>query len=212
MGVLRPQAEDVLRVEVTAAMVRSLGEMGVDRVLADGRKNLIATATRRAQAGLDAAHSGLELSSLELTRLAPPLALAKRFRRRAERLHRRGDEEERGAGVRGERHPAGPGRRATCRCRPPAARPTPISPAPAAMPTPFWRWIASIGPTRRWFASASTADAVERAIGIAGKVRWVPPPVGGSYHGFPHHARPNGRSDPGPPPRRRSGPDDDDLP
>src|SRR5580700_10882281 len=48
------KAEDVLRVEVTAAMVRSLGEMGVDRVLADGRRSLIATASSRAQAGLDA--------------------------------------------------------------------------------------------------------------------------------------------------------------
>ena len=74
-----PNADDVMRVEVTAAMVRSLGEMGVDRVLADGRKDLIATATRRAQAGLDASHSGLELASLELTRLAPPLALASEF-------------------------------------------------------------------------------------------------------------------------------------
>ncbi len=74
-----PKAEDVLRVEVTAAMVRSLGEMGVDRVLADGRRELVATATRRAQAGLDAAHSGLEISSLELTRLAPPAALASEF-------------------------------------------------------------------------------------------------------------------------------------
>ena len=74
-----PKPDDVLRVEVTAAMVRSLGEMGVDRVLADGRKTLIDTATRRAQAGLDAAHSGLELSSLELTRLAPPGALATDF-------------------------------------------------------------------------------------------------------------------------------------
>ena len=67
-----PKSEDVLRVEVTAAMVRSLGEMGVDRVLSDGRKDLIATATKRAQAGLDASHTGLELSSLELTRLSPP--------------------------------------------------------------------------------------------------------------------------------------------
>src|SRR5207244_4491829 len=54
-------------------------EMGVDRVLADGRKDLIATTTRRAQAGLDASHSGLELASLELTRLAPPAALAYEF-------------------------------------------------------------------------------------------------------------------------------------
>src|SRR6202049_3329749 len=74
-----PKAEDVLRVEVTGAMVRSLGEMGVDRVLSDGRKDLIAVATRRAQTGLDAAHSGLELSSLELTNLPPPLTLADAF-------------------------------------------------------------------------------------------------------------------------------------
>src|SRR6202035_3841432 len=40
------KSEDILRVEVTAAMVRSLGEMGVDRVLSDGRKDLIAQTTR----------------------------------------------------------------------------------------------------------------------------------------------------------------------
>ncbi len=74
-----PKSTDVLRVEVTGAMVRSLGEMGVDRVLADGRKDLIAQSTGRAQAGLDAAHSGLELSSLELISLSPPLALAREF-------------------------------------------------------------------------------------------------------------------------------------
>jgi len=74
-----PTTNDVLRVEVAAAMVRSLGEMGVDRVLADGRKTLIATATRRAQAGLDQAHAGIELSSLELTGLSPPHALAREF-------------------------------------------------------------------------------------------------------------------------------------
>src|SRR5258708_15393690 len=60
-------------------MVRSIGEMGVDRVLSDGRKTLIALAARRAQSGLDAAHSGLELTSLELTRLAPPSPLAYDF-------------------------------------------------------------------------------------------------------------------------------------
>ncbi|HTR52791.1 MAG TPA: SPFH domain-containing protein [Kofleriaceae bacterium] len=74
-----PSPDDVLRTEVTAAMVRSLGEMGVDRVLSDGRKQLVATATRRAQAGLDAAQSGLELTGLELTRLVPPAAVARDF-------------------------------------------------------------------------------------------------------------------------------------
>jgi len=74
-----PYPDDVLRTEVSSAMVRSLGEMGVDRVLSDGRKELITTATRRAQAGLDAAHSGIELTGLELTRLAPPVAVAREF-------------------------------------------------------------------------------------------------------------------------------------
>jgi membrane protease subunit HflK len=74
-----PPPEEILRVEVSAAMVRSLGEMAVDHILADGRKDLIAAATRRAQAGLDAAHSGLALVSLELTGLAPPRALAADF-------------------------------------------------------------------------------------------------------------------------------------
>ena len=105
-----PKAEDVLRVEVTAAMVRSLGEMGVDRVLSDGRKNLIATATRRAQAGLDAAHSGLELSSLELTRLAPPPALASDFDAVQSAFIGAETQKKDAQAFAETRHPAGPGR------------------------------------------------------------------------------------------------------
>jgi membrane protease subunit HflK len=71
--------EDVLRTEISAAMVRSLGEMGVDRVLSDGRKQLITTVTGRAQAGLDVAQSGLELTGLELTKLTPPTKVAADF-------------------------------------------------------------------------------------------------------------------------------------
>jgi membrane protease subunit HflK len=74
-----PKSEEILRVEVAAAMVRSLGEMGVDHVLSDGRKLLIAAARQRAQAGLDAAHSGLALVSLELVGLRPPSVLSSDF-------------------------------------------------------------------------------------------------------------------------------------
>jgi membrane protease subunit HflK len=74
-----PESKEILRAEVTAAMVRSLGEMGVDQVLAEGRKDLIARTTRRAQAGLDAAHAGLKLVSLELTDLSPPSSLVQDF-------------------------------------------------------------------------------------------------------------------------------------
>ena len=44
-------------------------------------------------------------------------------------------------------------------------------------------------------------DGVERAISRAGNVRWVPPPIGGSYHGFritlqPAGSRPKSSGDP----------------
>ena len=74
-----PDAEKILRTEVSAAMVRSVGEIGVDRVLAEERKDLTKTTRRARQAGLDAAHAGLELVALELTRLSPPIALRQDF-------------------------------------------------------------------------------------------------------------------------------------
>ena len=179
-----PKAEDVLRVEVTAAMVRSLGEMGVDRVLADGRKDLVATATRRAQAGLDAAHSGLELSSLELTRLAPPVALASEFdavqsafigaetARRRRRPSRR---------LPSRRPRPRPMRR--CSLRAPTAL-KPISQWPGAMRRRSWRLTKEYRANPAVVRERLYRDAVDKAIGVAGTVRWVPPPIGGSYHGF----------------------------
>ena len=104
-----PLAVDVLRLEVTAAMVRSLGEVGVDRVLSDERKDLIAIATRRAQAGLDRAHSGLELASLELTRLAPPLAVAIDFESVQSAFIATDTKKKGCAGVRGDGHSTSPG-------------------------------------------------------------------------------------------------------
>jgi membrane protease subunit HflK len=177
-----PNSEDVLRVEVTAAMVRSLGEMGVDRVLADGRKDLIATATRRAQAGLDAAHSGLELASLELTRLAPPLALASEF------------DQVQSAYIGAE----------TRKKEAQAFAETIIPQASAQADTTLQ---AARGAADNDLAIAKGdaqaflvlereyrqnpavvrerlyRDAMDRAIGVAA-VRWVPPPVNGKYNGF----------------------------
>jgi membrane protease subunit HflK len=74
-----PKADDALRVEVTAAMVRSLGEIGIDRVLSDGRTDLVQATQHRAQLGLDAVRAGIELTSLELTRLAPPAMVSREF-------------------------------------------------------------------------------------------------------------------------------------
>lgn len=178
-----PIAEDVLRAEVTGAMVRSLGEMEVDRVLTDGRKALIANAAARAQAGLDAAHAGLELTSLELTRLAPPSALAYEFdavqsafisaettKKEAQafaemvipQAHADAD-----AGVQGVRGLAD-AQLAVARGEADAFR---------TLDKEYRANAAVVG--ERLYR-----DAVEKAIGNAGSVRWIPPPSGGKYNGF----------------------------
>ena len=177
-----PKADDVLRVEVTAAMVRSLGEMGVDRVLADGRKSLIATASARAQAGLDAAHSGLELSSLELIRLAPPLALAKDFD--AVQSAFIGAETKKNQ-AQAFAQSAIPQAQAEADTGLQSAR----ADAAADLARAVGEADAFLALDREYRANPAVVrerlyrDAVERAIGNA-KVQWVPPPAGGRYEGL----------------------------
>jgi membrane protease subunit HflK len=178
-----PKAEDVLRVEVTAAMVRSLGEMGVDRVLSDGRKSLIATAMRRAQAGLDAVHSGLELSSLELARLAPPLALASDFdavqsafigaetkKKEAQTFAQSAIPQAQAGADRSLQSARAAGAEALARARGDAEAFLALGREYRANPVVVRERL--------------YRDAVERAIGGASKVRWVPPPAGGRYQGL----------------------------
>ena len=179
-----PKAEDVLRVEVTAAMVRSLGEMGVDRVLADGRKELVATATRRAQAGLDAAHSGLEISSLELTRLAPPVALASEFDAVQSAFIGAETSKEGGPGLRRDAHPAAQAEADSSVQSARADGAEAISQRQGRVPRPSWRWPRSIGPTPRWFASACTAMPWKRPSASLARCVGCRRPIGGSYHGL----------------------------
>jgi membrane protease subunit HflK len=178
-----PKPDDVLRVEVSAALVRSLGEMGVDRVLADGRKDLVATAIRRAQTGLNACHSGLELSSLELTRLGPPAALRRNF------------DAVQSAYIGAETN------RKKAQAFAETAIPEAQAKADATIQTA--RGVAeSALATARGDASAFLAldheyranravvrerlyrDGVERALGASGVLRWVPPPTGSRYTGL----------------------------
>jgi membrane protease subunit HflK len=178
-----PKVEDILRTEVTSAMVRSIGEMGVDHVLSDERKDLIATATRRAQAGLDSSHSGLELSSLELTRLAPPQTLASDFdavqsafigaetnKKEAEAYAARAipqAQADADAGIQSARADAdselalAKGEAEAFKALDREYRSNPV-----VVRERLYR------------------DGVERAFRDVGKVRWVPPPTGGSYRGF----------------------------
>ena len=182
---------DILRVEVTAAMVRSLGEMPIDRVLADGRKSLIATAARRAQAGLDAAHSGLELSSLELTRLTPPRDLAADFDSVQSAF----------IGMETQKKEA----QAYAESAIPQAQAQTIAAVESAKEAAASALAMANGDAgafralaREYQANAPVVrerlyrDAVERAIAQAGGVRWVPPPIGGNYHGFRITLRPGG--------------------
>ncbi|MGD1096507.1 MAG: protease modulator HflK [Bryobacteraceae bacterium] len=178
-----PKADDVLRVEVTSAMVRSLGEMGVDRVLADGRTDLIATATRRAQAGLDSAHSGLELASLELTSLAPPAAVAKDFDAvqsafiGAETMKK--DAQAFAETAIPQAHAKADAAVQTARSA--ADSELALSRGSAEA---FHALEQEYRTNRVVVRERLYRDAVERALNQAGKVRWVPPPIGGSYHGF----------------------------
>ena len=177
-----PKAEDILRVEITAAMVRSLGEMGVDRVLSDGRKTLLATVTRRAQTGLDAAHSGLELASLELTRLGPPAALSSAFDAvQSAFIQSQTSQNE---------------ARAFAERSLPRARADANSAVQSALANADSNLAKASGEAgafraldREYRANPAVVrerlyrDAVEKALGAA-SVRWVPPPTGGQYRGF----------------------------
>jgi membrane protease subunit HflK len=178
-----PEANDVLRVEVSAALVRSLGEMGVDRVLADGRKSLVATALRRAQEGLDACRSGLELSSLELTRLAPPYALANEFD--AVQSAYIGAETKRKEALAFAETVIPQAQAVTG-----AALQNAQGTAESDLAIARGDAGAFLAIDREYRANSAVVgerlyrDAVERAIGVAGSVRWLPPPAGGKYSGF----------------------------
>jgi membrane protease subunit HflK len=178
-----PKAEDVLRVEVTSAMVRSLGEMGVDRVLSDGRKDLIAVAARRAQAGLDAAHSGLELSSLELTHLDPPLILMEDFNAvQSAYIDAETNRKEAQAIAESAIPQAQSVADATLQTARAAAS-ADLSQAKGEADA-FQALEKEYRVNRAVVRERLYRDGVEHAISAAGTLRWVPPPVGGSYHGF----------------------------
>jgi membrane protease subunit HflK len=179
-----PPAEPALRATVTAAMVRSLGEMPVDAVLADGRERLLALATKRAQEGLDEARSGLQLVALELTRLAPPIALAPDF-----------------AAVQSAYIAAETRRKealAFAQVTVPQAHATAEATVQAARAEAATRVSRARGEAAAFRALAAEhranprvtrerlyREAVDRALRAAGSLRWVPPPpTGGRYHGL----------------------------
>lgn len=179
-----PAAQEVLRAEVTAAMVRSLGEMAVDQVLAEGRERLIARATSRAQEGLDKARSGLELTALEVVWLAPPEALAKDFAAVQSAY----------IGAETRRKEAAAFAQATL----PQAQAEAQQLVQAARAAATEATARARGEAAAFLALARQSraqpaltrerlyrDAVDRALRRARSLRWVPPPpAGGRYHGL----------------------------
>jgi modulator of FtsH protease HflK len=187
-----PKAEDILRVEVTAAMVRSIGEMAVDRVLTEGRKDLIAIATRRAQAGLDMSHSGLELTSLELVLLGPPSALTRDF------------DAVQSAYIGAET--AKKDAQAYAESMVPQARARAEAAVAGAQASTTADLARARGESQAFLAlekeyRANPAvvkerlyrDAVENALSRAAKIRWIPPPgPNGRYNGLRVQIAPSG--------------------
>jgi membrane protease subunit HflK len=178
-----PKAEDILRTEISAAMVRSLGEMGVDHVLAEGRKPLIRTVTRRAQAGLDAAHSGLALVSLELTSLGPPQALQADFDAVQTAYIEAETQKKDAQTFAQETIPAAH-----------ASADRAVQSARAAATTRLAHARGDLDAFQALERAARAEpsvvrerlyrEAVERAIAGAAQVRWVPPPAGGHHEGL----------------------------
>jgi len=174
-------AETILRVEVTAALMRSVGEMGVDRILAEGRKDLIASAARRAQVALDAAHAGLELLSIELTSLRPPTALSRDFEEVQSAYIGAETRKEQAQAAAQEILPRAHAEAdaAVQRARGDAAAALAIARGDAA---------AFVALAREYRANPVVAherlyrDAVERALGSAAQLRWVPPPPAGRHY------------------------------
>ena len=168
-----PNVDDVLRVEVTAAMVRSLGEMGVDRVLADGRKD---SDCRDQRAGASRprrlpvrSRARRRWSSRACRRRSPWPATSMRCRARSSAPRR----------SRRRRRPSPQARSRTrtrmptrC-CRRRARTPGGAGKSPRRMPRRFWLWIASTGPTPPSSASA--------CIATPSSTRWGSPEACAGY-------------------------------
>jgi membrane protease subunit HflK len=157
--------------------------MRIDRVLSDGRKDLIAIATHRAQAGLDASRSGLELTSLELTSLTPPVALASDFDA-VQSAFISAETRKKDAQAFAERAiPQAQGAADT-------AIQTARAEASADLARANGDAAAFLALEREYRANPVVVrerlyrDAVEQAISKAGNVRLIPPPSRGGYHGF----------------------------
>ena len=73
------QPEEFLKSAIMAATVRTMGEVEVDSVLSEGRAAFIVNVVQRAQDRLDRGVSGIDLVSIEVTDLGPPVRVKEDF-------------------------------------------------------------------------------------------------------------------------------------
>ncbi len=71
--------EELLKSTIMAATVRTMGEVEVDSVLSEGRAEFIVKVIQRAQQRLNRASSGIDLVSIEVTDLTPPVQVKDDF-------------------------------------------------------------------------------------------------------------------------------------
>ena len=192
-------------------MVRSLGEMGVDRVLADGRKDLDrdGDAPRAGRARRRPLRPRAVVARADAPRAAAG-ALANDFDAVQSAFIGAETKKKEAQAFARERHPAGAGRRRTRRCRRRAATPTADLARARGEAEAFLGARAGVSrESRRSFASASTAMPSsgrigarrQRAVGAAAGRRRLPR--------VPHHARrPRGAAPVEPP--ATPAPEDDD--
>jgi len=73
------EPEEVLKSSVKAAAIRTMGEIEVDDLLAEGRARFILEVVQRAQVRLERAGAGIDLISIEVTDLGPPRQVQDEF-------------------------------------------------------------------------------------------------------------------------------------
>ncbi len=74
------EPENLLRDVIMASMVRTVGEMSVDDVLTEGKKQLTTAVLTRAQARLDQVNSGIVIQAVELNEIVPPRHVMQDFK------------------------------------------------------------------------------------------------------------------------------------
>ncbi|HCH65454.1 MAG: FtsH protease activity modulator HflK [Deltaproteobacteria bacterium] len=78
-ALFQSQPEEVLKSSVKAAAIRTMGEIEVDDLLAEGRARFILDVVQRAQLRLERAQAGIDLISIEVTDLGPPRQVQAEF-------------------------------------------------------------------------------------------------------------------------------------